>query len=67
MDRIKYKLADKCSNNQAEQIAILKALETLSKLHIRTEERIISIYTDSQITLALLKNNTKHSYIIEIK
>ena len=31
--QLRYKLADKCSNNQAEQLAIVKALERVRDLH----------------------------------
>lgn len=64
--QIQYKLHDRCSNNQAEQIAILKALETiesLENLHI-TQKRAL-IYTDSRITLDSLKNSRNHNNIIE--
>jgi len=42
----KYKLQSCCSNNQAEQIAILKALEQLPKLD-DPKDRIVAIFTDS--------------------
>jgi hypothetical protein len=32
IDTIKYRLNDRCSNNQAEQLAILKALEKIQNL-----------------------------------
>jgi ribonuclease HI len=31
--QLKWKLAEKCSNNQAEQLAIAKALEKMKDLH----------------------------------
>jgi ribonuclease HI len=31
-DTMKYRLNDRCSNNQAEQLAILKALEKIQNL-----------------------------------
>ena len=46
----KYKLQNCCSNNQAEQIAILKALEQLLKLDDPTA-RIVAIFTDSKVTI----------------
>jgi ribonuclease HI len=60
----KYRLKNHCSNNQAEQIAILKALELLQSSTEQTN-RTVAIYTDSKVTLDSLKNNTKHSAIIE--
>jgi hypothetical protein len=45
----KYRLQNHCSNNQAEQIAILKSLEQLPSLADQTN-RIVAIYTDSKVT-----------------
>ena len=53
----------RCSNKQAEQLAILKALENLQFLE--TNDRTALIYTDSRITLESLKNRKKHTYLIE--
>ena len=62
----KYKLESCCSNNQAEQIAILKALEQLQTLlDHNSNDRTVAIYTDSKVTLDSLKNNKTHSSIIE--
>jgi len=56
----KYKLQNCCSNNQTEQIAILKSLEELTSLSDHNA-RTVAIYTDSKVTLASLRNN----FIIE--
>jgi len=64
MRKYKYTLQNHCSNNQAEQIAILKSLEQLPSLAHQTN-RIVAIYTDSKVTLDSLKNNTIHSFLIE--
>jgi len=48
-----YKLNGCCSNNQAEQLAILKALENIQFLE--TNDKTVLISTDSRITLELLK------------
>jgi hypothetical protein len=47
-----FKLYDRCSNNQVEQLAIVKALEVLEKQQDKNNEpeRAV-IYTDSKITL----------------
>jgi len=45
----KYKLQNCCSNNQAEQIAILKSLEELISLSDHNG-RTVAIYTDSKVT-----------------
>ena len=62
--KCKYSLLNHCSNNQAEQIAILKSLEQLLSLPDKTN-RIVAIYTDSKVTMDSLKNNTIHSVLIE--
>jgi hypothetical protein len=53
--QIKYKLHNSCSNNQAEQTAIIKALETLGTIKLRSCQRTAKIYTDSRITLVSQK------------
>ena len=63
---IKTRLHSDCSNNQAEQMAILRAINELDELNIGLEERTVAVFTDSKITLALLRNNHNHSYIIEL-
>jgi ribonuclease HI len=60
----KYKLQNCCSNNQAEQIAILKAQEQLPQLDVPAD-RIVAIFTDSKVTLDSLKNHSRHSFLIE--
>jgi ribonuclease HI len=60
----KYRLQNHCSNSQAEQIAILKSLGQLPSL-VGQFNNIVTIYTDSKVTLASLKNNTIHSFPIE--
>ena len=59
----KYKLGSYCSNNQAEQIAILKALE-LQEMETQTGGEA-AIYTDRKLTIDSLKNHTKHGFLIE--
>jgi len=44
-DTKKYKLDGRCSNNQAEQLAILKALENIQNMD--TNDKRVQIYTDS--------------------
>jgi ribonuclease HI len=57
---IKFRLNKKCTNNQAEQFAILSALEYIKK--IKTKEKRATIYTDSQTTLDKLQNSNIHSH-----
>ena len=50
--QIKIKLDNRCSNNQAEQMAILKALEAINSLNKHTINlRKATIFTDSRVPL----------------
>jgi len=60
----KYKLQNCCSNNQEEQIAILKTVEQLTKLDDPTG-RIVAIFTESKVTIMSLKNHPMLSFLIE--
>jgi ribonuclease HI len=59
----KYKLRSYCSNNQAEQIAILKELE-LQKMET-PKGGMAAIYTDSKVAIDSLKNHVMHGFLIE--
>jgi ribonuclease HI len=64
--KIQFKLDSKCSNNQAEQLAILK---TLKKLEVLNKQNIntlaTTIFTDSRITLDLLQNYNNHGFLVK--
>jgi ribonuclease HI len=62
-DTKQYRLNERCSNNQAEQMAILKALENIE--HLKTNDKTALISTDSRISLESIKNRKNHTYIIE--
>jgi ribonuclease HI len=65
--QLSYTLHNRCSNNQAEQLAIVKAVEKIGKLHINYNiPRIATVHTDGRITLQSLKN-TKKSQIPDTK
>jgi ribonuclease HI len=50
--QLKFKLGNRCSNNQAEQLAIAKALETIDEINIvENSPCTIGIFTDSRITI----------------
>jgi ribonuclease HI len=60
----RYKLRSYCSNNQTEQIAILKALEQLQEMEEPIDGRA-AIYIDSRVTINSLKNHDIHGFLIE--
>jgi ribonuclease HI len=64
--QIKLKLDNGCSNNQAEQLAIVKALEAIESLHNKViHPRMATIFTDSRVALDLLCNVNNHTYLVE--
>jgi ribonuclease HI len=65
--QLKFKLHAHCSNNQAEQVAILKALEKLEELQEgQDNDRRSALYTDSKIILDLLQNKFKRKLLNRI-
>jgi hypothetical protein len=55
--QMKHKLHNRCSNNQAEQMVTVKALEAIGTITISNSTPLtIMIHTDSRITLGSLKN-----------
>jgi ribonuclease HI len=42
---MQYRLNERCTNNQAEQMAILKAPEYIQ--HMELDEKIVLVHTDS--------------------
>ena len=51
----KFKLHESCSNNQAEQVAILRALEQIQHLPLMEDaEKIAVVDIDSKVTLDTL-------------
>jgi ribonuclease HI len=59
--QIKLKLDNRCSNNQAEQLAIIKALEAIeSPNRYNINPRTATIFTDSRVSLDSLHNTIMH-------
>ena len=49
--QLKFKLDNRCSNNQEEQLATAKAPEVIESIDIpETSPRTVTIFTDSRIT-----------------
>jgi ribonuclease HI len=64
--QLRYTLHNRCSNNKAEQMAIVKALKQTGKLHINNNiPKTATVHTDSRITFQSLQNTKKHKYLIE--
>jgi len=62
----KFKLDNRCSNNQAEQLAILKALEVIESIeNTDNSSRTATIFTDSRISIDSLKNANNHICLVE--
>jgi len=66
--QLQYELADKCSNNHAEQLAIVKALTELKGMHtIQGSQRTTAIHTDSRIILEAIANPRNHQKLVFYK
>ena len=64
--QLQFRLGTRCSNNQAEQLAIVKALEVIETIDIlENSPRTTAIFTDNRITIDLLRKANNHSYLIE--
>jgi ribonuclease HI len=64
--QLTYKLAKKCSDNQAEQLAIVKASEKQQDLrNFKERRRYAAIHTDSKITLDATANPRNHQNLVE--
>ena len=63
--QLRYKLAEKCSNYEAEQHAIVKALKKLRKMQItQRSHRTAAIHTDRRITMEAIANKRNHQKLI---
>ena len=64
--QLRYRLADECSNNQAEQMAIVKALGKLRDFkHLQGLQKTAAVHTDSRITLDAIANPRNRQPLIE--
>jgi len=64
--KLQFKLDIRSSNSQAEQFAILKALQKLEVLSRQSINPIwATIFNDSRITLDSLQNYKYHGYLVE--
>jgi len=64
--QLKLKLDSRCSNNQAKQLIIVKALEATESLHEKSNYPCTAtIFTDSRVTLDSLHNINSHAYLVD--
>jgi ribonuclease HI len=65
-EQLKFKLDNRCSNNQAEKLAIVKALEVIQTEKVNNNEHGIAVtYTDSNITLNSIRSAKNHNHLVE--
>jgi hypothetical protein len=60
---LQYRLNKRCTNTQAEQLAILRAIEFIENLQM--EDNTATTFSYSKMTLDSLKNNTYHTFLTE--
>ena len=66
VEQFKFRLDDRCTTNQAVQLAIVKALEAIgTQQAIHDENRTVVVYTDSKVTLESIRNAKNHNHLIE--
>jgi ribonuclease HI len=66
MFQLRYKLAERCSNNQAEQLTIAKALDKIQDFsHLQGNQQSVAIHTDGKITLEAIANPRNHQNLLE--
>jgi ribonuclease HI len=65
-EQLKFKLNKRRSNNQAEQLAIVKALEAVeTQTANHNAHNTAVIYTDSKITMGSIRSTKNHNYLVE--
>jgi len=63
--KLMYRMDTRCTNNQAEAYAILKALEYIQTTVTNEEDKAATVHTDSRTTLDLIYNTDIHKFLIE--
>jgi ribonuclease HI len=64
--QLNFKLDNRCSNNQVEQLAIAKALEAIETIDIPgNSPHTVTVFTYSRITLDSLKKVNIYGYLIK--
>jgi ribonuclease HI len=66
VDKLQLKVDNRCANNQAEQLAILKALEAIESLNRHSfNPRTAAIFTDNRVCVDSLHNPNNHAFLVE--
>ena len=60
-----YTMDTRCTNNQAEAFATLKALEYVQTNLESDVDKVTTVHTDSRTTLESLHNMNKHTFLTE--
>ena len=64
--KVQLKLDNRCSKNQAEQLAILKELEAIKSLNRHSiNPSTATIFTDSRVSQVSLHNPKNHALLVE--
>jgi ribonuclease HI len=64
-EQLKFKLDNRCSNSQAEQLAIVKVLEVKETQQVNNNEHGTAvIYTDSKVRLDSIMSANNHSQLV---
>jgi len=65
-EQLKFKLDNRCTNKQAEQLAIVQALAVIETQQVKQNEHGTAvIYTDSRITLDSIRSAKNHNHFVE--
>ena len=57
------KMDNRCTNNQVEAFAIIKALEYVPSNLENNVEKVTTVYTDSRTTLESINNMKKQTFL----
>jgi ribonuclease HI len=63
--KLMYRMGTRCSNNQAEAFAILRALEYIQTTQTKEEDKTVKVYTGSMTTLDSLINTDIRTFLTE--
>jgi len=63
--KLMYRMDTRCSNNQAEAFAILKAVEYIQTTQTNEEDKAVTVHKDSMTTLDSLISTDIHTFLTE--